>query len=331
MEQNNVPAEYPGKPWQPLFDHLSGLCQIPPTLSEMDDLINVVEKMIGHRALRARADKMEQALNAVIGRNIPVPNKADMIKIARVALGLDGITEPAEQPTIPRKEDGYPDTPEMDLILKIVGNWGNAVEMPNLEGLVREYAANHIPTAEGCEASDPQEIWDEWSEYVDDDSDSFSRYAGRSVMLFDNFIKAINNIYSPQGAVWLTGQYDRLYDQLKAEPKKQIVCWVDYTWRWGNEVAETVRDICSVRGDVMGFNARGIGYGGAEGWVGDEKEKAEFLEECERLHVRWLDEGGEKEVTTPRTGTCQGPNGSCIDWYACERNNGCKWPEEEVA
>lgn len=38
---------------------------------------------------KARAERMEQALNAVIGRNMPVPNKVDMIKIAREALGLD--------------------------------------------------------------------------------------------------------------------------------------------------------------------------------------------------------------------------------------------------
>src|ERR1043165_8549865 len=40
-------------------------------------------------ALQAKCNKMEQALNAVIGRNMPVPNKADMINIAREALGLD--------------------------------------------------------------------------------------------------------------------------------------------------------------------------------------------------------------------------------------------------
>jgi|ERR1044072_2708636 hypothetical protein len=47
------------------------------------------------------------------------------------------------------KEDinnGYPNTPEMNLILRIVANWGNAVEMPKMEGWVKEYAgAVRIP------------------------------------------------------------------------------------------------------------------------------------------------------------------------------------------
>jgi hypothetical protein len=60
--ESNIPTEYPSKPWQPLFDYLSGLCEIPPTLSEMDDLVNVVEKMIGHKSLQALCDRYEKAL-----------------------------------------------------------------------------------------------------------------------------------------------------------------------------------------------------------------------------------------------------------------------------
>jgi hypothetical protein len=37
------------------------------------------------------------------------------------------------------KGDGYPNTPEMDLILRIVANWGNAIEMPKMERWLREY------------------------------------------------------------------------------------------------------------------------------------------------------------------------------------------------
>lgn len=36
--------------------------------------------------------------------------------------------------------DDYPQSPEMELILRIVANWGNAVEMANMEGCLREYA-----------------------------------------------------------------------------------------------------------------------------------------------------------------------------------------------
>jgi hypothetical protein len=40
----------------------------------------------------------------------------------------------------PPTTDGYPATPEMDLILRIVANWGNAIEMPKMEGWLQEYA-----------------------------------------------------------------------------------------------------------------------------------------------------------------------------------------------
>jgi hypothetical protein len=96
------------------------------------------------------------------------------------------------------------------------------------------------------------------------------------------------------GAGWVTGQYDRLYEQLRAEPTKRIACFVDYNWYRENP-AKIARDICTIRGETMEFVSRGIGYGGADIWIGEENEKKEFLEECERLHVQWLDEG-EKEV-----------------------------------
>ena len=96
----------------------------------------------------------------------------------------------------------------------------------------------------------------------------------------------LKDLPAQQGPVWVKGQYDRLYNQLKAEPEREIVCWVDYQWRVRNEPKEILRDICAIMGKVMGFNARGIGYGGAEIWVGEETEKIEFLSECERLHVQ---------------------------------------------
>jgi hypothetical protein len=51
---------------------------------------------------------------------------------------------------------------------------------------------------------DPQEVWDEFSEYVDDDSDSFSRYAGRSVMLYGSFVKALGKMQAPPDPEALT-------------------------------------------------------------------------------------------------------------------------------
>lgn len=97
-----------------------------------------------------------------------------------------------------------------------------------------------------------------------------------------------------KGAIWITGQYDRLYDQLKAEPERRIVCYVDYKWRWRNDDktdSEGVyRDICTIRGERMEFSSRGNGYGGADLMLGWYDEKIYFLQECEKLHVQWLDE-----------------------------------------
>lgn len=39
-----------------------------------------------------------------------------------------------------------PLSPERELIYRIVEQWGNAIEMPNMEGWLKEYAAKHAPT-----------------------------------------------------------------------------------------------------------------------------------------------------------------------------------------
>jgi hypothetical protein len=97
-----------------------------------------------------------------------------------------------------------------------------------------------------------------------------------------------------KGAIWITGQYERLYDQLKEEPERKIICWVDYDGfkRMGD--LEPCRDICSIRGVNMSFIARGISYGDVQYLHGDHQRKY-FIELCEQTHVQWLDESaGEK-------------------------------------
>jgi hypothetical protein len=95
----------------------------------------------------------------------------------------------------------------------------------------------------------------------------------------------------PTGAVWVKGEYERLYDRLKAGVERPIPCFVNYNWD-RKDKTKIMRDICTVRTDFMDFSARGIGYGGASHVI-PESEREEFLEECERLSVEWLDESGE--------------------------------------
>lgn len=62
MENNNG---YPGKQWQPIFDHMVDEYDVSLTLSEMEELINVVSKTIGHDALKAKCERYEVALNDI--------------------------------------------------------------------------------------------------------------------------------------------------------------------------------------------------------------------------------------------------------------------------
>lgn len=130
------------------------------------------------------------------------------------------------------------------------------------------------------------------SDYESGDFDISNHKQEARYKTFEEVLQWLNS--KPAGPAWVTGQYDRLFDQLKAEPERKIVCWVDYQWRTRNSNGsfdtDICRDICAVMGRVMGFNARGIGYGGVELYIGEENEKDEFLNECECLHVRWLDE-----------------------------------------
>lgn len=41
---------------------------------------------------------------------------------------------------------------------------------------------------------DPQELWNEYSEYIDDDIFSLERVAGTSVMTFENFVKLMKKL-----------------------------------------------------------------------------------------------------------------------------------------
>lgn len=106
--------------------------------------------------------------------------------------------------------------------------------------------------------------------------------------------EAIEWIRNPAGGMrWVTGEYDRLYGQLKAQQERKIPCFVDYNFP--GDTTQPCRDICAIRGKQMSFSARGISYGGAYALLKEENERVVFLKECERLHVEWLDEGKEVE------------------------------------
>lgn len=87
-------------------------------------------------------------------------------------------------------------------------------------------------------------------------------------------------------STWVKGEYEKLYNQAKAG--KRIPCYVDYdAFRDGSP---KYRDICSVGHNPtrLEFSARGIEY---SAYIKPGKnELKEFLAECERLNVEWLDE-----------------------------------------
>ena len=93
----------------------------------------------------------------------------------------------------------------------------------------------------------------------------------------------------PAGAVWVKGDYDQLYEQLKADPEKRIACYVDYDY-WISDIRYTCRDICSIDGEMMEFQSRGHGYGSVRFMPGDEKEN--FIGLCTEMNVEWLYESG---------------------------------------
>lgn len=113
------------------------------------------------------------------------------------------------------------------------------------------------------------------------------------------------------GAWWVRGEYDRLYEQLKANPESRIVCYVDYDGFSRRNGTPPCRDISTVRGKQMEFTARGIGYGGAESWLGEEDKKEAFLKDCVRLNVEWLDETDTPEQLSDAV--------AFGDWLAIER------------
>lgn len=113
------------------------------------------------------------------------------------------------------------------------------------------------------------------------------------------------------GPGWVKGDYDRLYNLLKAGVERPIACFVDYNYDWQRPDA-VMRDICSIRSGHMEFSARGIGYGGAK-YVDAAYEKNEFLQECERLNVEWLDEG--QTSTTPKESDAVDPM-EFAEWLA---------------
>ncbi len=141
------------------------------------------------------------------------------------------------------------------------------------------------------------QLWARHSELVEVDQ------VGKYRVSFEGLKKAVEEALRVQrgqpSATWLTGQYDRLYDQVKSG--KRTVCYVDYNV-WGTE--NVYRDICTIRAETMEFSSRGHGYGTAKYMSGAEKEL--FIQLCESIHVEWLDESG--AATAPIYGPNEYPD-----------------------
>lgn len=86
----------------------------------------------------------------------------------------------------------------------------------------------------------------------------------------------------------LSKDYKALY--LFVENGNIPIAFVDY--EFSNK--HICRDVCRVKKSTdnsINFTARGIGYGGVDIWLVDEKKasmKIEFIKECQRLNVEWI-------------------------------------------
>lgn len=127
-----------------------------------------------------------------------------------------------------------------------------------------------------------------WARY----SSIFHTTDGMYLMDFAGFRNALNEAIeffrkesAGASAVWVKGQYDKLYDQVTSG--KRTVCYVDYRWDWEDR-SKVLRDICTIHPITMEFGARGIGYGSVRFMEGDHKEN--FIQLCEKMNVEWLHE-----------------------------------------
>lgn len=86
----------------------------------------------------------------------------------------------------------------------------------------------------------------------------------------------------------LSKDYETLYAFI--ENGHTPVAYVDY--HFTSDIL--VRDLCQVKlskDKSINFTARGIGYGGVDVWLVDNKQssmKIEFIKECQRLNVEWI-------------------------------------------
>lgn len=85
-----------------------------------------------------------------------------------------------------------------------------------------------------------------------------------------------------QGTVWVKGQYEQLYAQVKAG--KRVACYVDHS-PWGSN--KTFRDICTI--DIrMEFASRGYCYGSLTDPAYSGTGVERFIQMCENLNVEWV-------------------------------------------
>lgn len=87
---------------------------------------------------------------------------------------------------------------------------------------------------------------------------------------------------------WIKDKYEKLY--ARAKEGFRTVCYIDYDFYRDGGTHPMQRDICTIGHNPthLEFSSRGHGY---SGYIEpDENELKEFISECKRLNVEWLDE-----------------------------------------
>jgi hypothetical protein len=128
---------------------------------------------------------------------------------------------------------------------------------------------------------------------IEKEADEYARTYNGTKTIKRPYLAGASFLYSllkeEKGEVgrWRKEGYEQLYKRAKAGYR--IACYIDYDFYRDGGSHPMCRDICTIGQNPthLEFSSRGHGY---SGYIEpDENELKNFVEECERLNIEWLD------------------------------------------